>query len=464
MWWIFVGCEQGTVGLGHDRVADNVLAQVIQVRRRGDPAGWLRCEGLGVDGEVHEVPLGPDPEVREEIFLAGLLADTTYRCTVPDAKRAEVLEFTTDPLPDGLPTASLVEDGPAGGDYVFLNHGTNDKDDRETKILVYDAEGRLRWYHWVPYNAPDLDVHWLGDGTLLYGGGYRALPTVIDLRGEVVLAAPGPFEPDGAYNHTVERLADGTYLTTETSPNRDPAQPANEWSGFVIERLSPEMDEVVWSVRSQDLVDRGELPVPTNPLDNDPYHLNALEWLDQDGEVAASLYRLSEVLWVDVDARAVVDRFGWRSDWALVDDAGEPLPAAEWFYGQHAVEVDGDRVLLHDNGTGRPSPAPYSRAVEYTLDPATRTARVSWEWTEPGWFEPIWGDVDRLPDGRVSVTRAHCSKCSLLTEQRTEVVVVDPSTGAADWRLRFSAPSDTGYRSEWYDGCGLFHRVGTCDE
>lgn len=464
MWHLLLGCgEPGEIGLGEDRVADTVLARQIHVRKRQTDGGALRCEGAGVADELFEVALPPAEPRGESVRLDGLLADTTYRCEVVGLDQSsEVLEFTTDPLPDDLPRASVVEDGAPGGDYLVLNHGTDDKADRQTKILVYDARGRLRFYHWVPFEAPDLDVQYLGGGHFLYGGGYRALPTVIDLSGQILRQAPGPFER-GNYNHTVEQLPDGTVLTTETSPNRDPNDATNTWMGFSIELLDPSLQGRVFTLNSQTFVDRGELPVATTS--SDPYHLNALQWLASEGQVIANLYRMSEVLWFDVSERTLVERFGARTSWRLVDDAGEDLPASEWFYGEHAIELDGDLMLMHDNGAGRPSPERYSRAVEYQLDFDTRTATITWDWTQPGWFENIWGDVDRLPDGRVSITHAHCEKCTDVAGQRTEVMVVsrDAADGEVDWRLRFEDPHDASYRSAWIDGCDLFHRVSVCD-
>jgi hypothetical protein len=368
MWHLLLGCgEPGEIGLGEDRVADTVLARQIHVRKRRTDGGALRCEGVGVADELFEVALPPAEPRGESVRLDGLLADTTYRCEVVGMDQpSEVLEFTTDPLPDDLPRARVVEDGAPGGDYLVLNHGTDDKADRQTKILVYDGRGRLRFYHWVPFEAPDLDVQYLGGGHFLYGGGYRALPTVIDLSGEILRQAPGPFER-GNYNHTVEQLPDGTVLTTETSPNRDPNDATNTWMGFSIELLDPSLQGRVFTLNSQTFVDRGELPVATTS--SDPYHLNALQWLASEGQVVANLYRMSEVLWFDVSDRVLVDRFGVGTGWRLVDDDGTDLPSSEWFYGEHAIELDGDLMLMHDNGVGRPSPERYSRAVEYQLDP-----------------------------------------------------------------------------------------------
>lgn len=455
--------DSDRIGLGLDGVPDNVLAKIVHVRRRNERGGTLRCEGDADADEVHELTLPAPGDGGEDVFLPGLLADTAYACEIVGLDReSELLEFTTDPLPDDLPVAGLVEDGPGGGGYLLLNHGTDDKENRETKFLVYDERGRMRHYYWVPFSAPDLDTQYIGSGQVLYGGGYAALPTIVDLQGRVIAQAPGVFE-NGNYNHTAERLDDGRVLTTEIARTHDPANPDGvDWMGFTVEFLDPTLQGRAYVLRAQELVDLGQLPLGS-ASNTDPYHLNALQYFPDEGEVAANLYRLSEVLWIDLDLRSVRDRIGWNTDWRLQDEAGAPLPAADWFYGEHAIEFDGDLLLMHDNGAGRPSAEKYSRAVEYRLDPVARTATLVWEWSEPGWYENIWGDVDRLPDGRVSITHAHCEKCSDVGGQRTEVIVVDRATNEVDWRLRFSNPHDASYRSQWIDGCELFYRPSACE-
>jgi hypothetical protein len=472
MWLVLLGCRESDPGppvaISDERVPDNVLARVIRLRGRRVPDTRLVCEGKDVVDEMFVVDLGPLGGA-DEVFLAGLLAETTYSCSV-DGESSEEAHFTTDALPEDLPEASLVEDGAAGGPYLLMNHGTDLSDDRQTKFLIYDDRGRLRHYHFLPVGASDLDVSYLGGGEILYGGGYAASPTVVDLDRTVAQQAPGPFEAYGRYHHTVERLADGTFLAAETSRNSDPDDPANVWTGFAIERLSSDLQAREWVLNSQELVNDGTLGV--GHADNlDPYHLNALQWMEDEGQVAASLYRISKVALIDVDRREMIERIGWNTEWILRDVQGQPLPDEEWFFGQHALELDPvpggsvsrRRLLLHDNGVDRPDGTLRTRIVEYELDKATQTAVLTWEWSQPGWFEPIWGDVDRLADGRISITHAHCQKCTNLVEQRTEVILVDPGTDSVDWRLRFAGQRDASYRSEWLTDCSIFHRVSACD-
>ena len=88
--------------------------------------------------------------------------------------------------------------------------------------------------------------------------------------------------------------------------------------------------------------------------------------------------------------------------------------------------------------------------------------RMSWEFTEEGWFETIWGDVDRLPDGHVLITRAHCGTCQPASAARTQLVEVDPATNEVVWRLVMEAQDDAGYRAERVDGCAIFANARYC--
>ena len=129
----------------------------------------------------------------------------------------------------------------------------------------------------------------------------------------------------------------------------------------------------------------------------------------------------------------------------------------------HAPEVHGDRIFYYDNGVGRPGGS-FSRVVELQIDEAARTATVVWEYTEPGWYETIWGDVDLLPDGNVLYTRAHCGTCLPNQSSTTQIVEVDPRTNTPVWRLVMSDIHDAGYRAERIDGCALFANRRYCSD
>ena len=69
--------------------------------------------------------------------------------------------------------------------------------------------------------------------------------------------------------------------------------------------------------------------------------------------------------------------------------------------------------------------------------------------------------MDRLPDGRVLVTRGH-AECWSTSADPSSMVAIDPATGSADWSMTFADPQLAIYRSEWVDGCRWFGNVGAC--
>ncbi|MCB9687895.1 MAG: aryl-sulfate sulfotransferase [Alphaproteobacteria bacterium] len=438
-----------------ERLPDNVLGRRFLLGLEAPGEGRVRCEAEDDPLEAHEIEVDA-PEGVGDAALLGLLADTAYACEGEIDGVSTDLSFRTDPLPDWLPRWHLEEhDDPYEG-YVLLNHGSDERGHRDAKLLIIDTDGRLRWYWRVPYDAADLDVSAIGPDAVLFGGGYTAPPTLLSLEGEVVAQAPW-LAPGWDYNHHVEQLADGTVLTLVTAPNSDGGP---LWFGFEVRILDPSLGATLWRWNSQRAVDEGWLP-PAEP-GTDPYHANAVG-VSEDGGVWVNLRSRSELVMLD---RATGDRrwtLGPGKDFRLVDEQGAEANPAAWFYMPHAPELHGDHLLFYDNGLGRPA-APMSRVLDLAFDVEARTARVLWSFTEPGWYEPIWGDVDLLPDGRVSYTRAHCDKCSVLTDQRTQVVEVDPADDRVTFRLVFEDPHDAGYRSERLDGCAVFANARYCPE
>jgi hypothetical protein len=385
------------------------------------------------------------------LAVYGLLADTDYTCAIDDGERSATVPFHTGVLPDFLPSWEVTGDAGWGG-YTIFNHGTDIHGDRQSKILVVDREGRLRWYYEVPYQAPDLDVSYLGSGQILYGGGYAAPPTVVDLAGQVLLRAA---EPD-VYHHHAERLPTGEFAVLTLDTNTD----GNiTWNGMEIEILDPAMTHTVWSWATQRGVDEGWLPVSAGS--NDPYHMNAIQVTDE--AVYANFRNLSILVKLDRETGDLEWILGANGEFALLDATGAAEDPASWFYGAHAPEIDGNRILLHDNGFPRPG-GNWSRIAEFEIDEAARTARMSWDYTEEGWFEPIWGDADRLPDGHVLYTRAHCESCNPDAVGNTQIVEIDPAAGTVLWRLLMSDVHDAGYRSQRIDGCDIFANARYCPD
>jgi len=434
----------------------------------------LVCEAPDVDGERHEAV---DPFATNGRFvLLGLLADTEYHCELlqpgtahatADADIAATAPSQRTPVLAVSTPWSIAEHVPErrSGAYTLFNLADGDSNVEPHQLLLVDPEGRVRWVHLIADEFPDCDVRYQHDGTILFGGGQGVTPTILSLEGELLWQGP---EHDFAqrYHHHAERLDDGTVLAmrhTSEAPPTGQGQPGQTWVGFRIERIAPD-GMISWSWTSQRAVDDGVLPIP-NPNATDPWHANSVTVLD-DGITYVNLRQKSWMLAIAPDGE-VLWRLGDGGDFELFDADGTPLGGEHWFHGAHDPELhpqaDGTlRILYHDNGYARGVQPAYSQLLELVVDVEARTATRTWTWTEAGWYEPIWGDADELPDGSVLATRGHCGSCP--PPSVSEIVEVDRATGEVDWRLRFDAGQWGIYRSQRIDGCAVFHHASYCPE
>lgn len=423
-------------------------------------AATLSCVAPAVEDEAHRMPLAAGTD---RTLLQGLLADTTYQCQVLDPLRDDqaVADGTGTTPPADVPAPwHIVEHDPSRsyGAYTLFNVGDGDSNVEPHQLVIVDALGRLRWTKLIPDEFPDCDATLLlPDQTVLYGGGQGISPTIETLAGEVLWQAPErPHE--NRYHHHAERLPSGEVLTMTHTEEFDPSGSGQTWIGFQIERWN-EAGEMTWSWTSQRAVDEGWLPVP-GPSAVDPWHANSVA-VDEQGITYVNLRQKSWLLAIDPDGQ-VLWRLGNGGDFTLVDAAGTVLPNTEWFYGAHAPEHYGDRILFHDNGYGRAGIPRYSQALEMIIDTTAMTATPTWSWTEDGWYEPIWGDIDELPTGNILLGRGHCGSCT--PDDQSEVTEVHRDSGDVVWRLAFDDRRYGLFRAQRIDGCDLFHRVGTCAE
>jgi hypothetical protein len=115
---------------------------------------------------------------------------------------------------------------------------------------------------------------------------------------------------------------------------------------------------------------------------------------------------------------------------------------------------------VYDNGTDRPGGS-YSRVAEYELDLDAREATLLWSWTEPGWYDPIVGDADWLPNGHVLVTQGFNRCLDFFGDDVSELVELQPPDTVV-WRMTWPTRDHTVYRSERYDGCAVFANARYC--
>ncbi len=407
--------------------------------------------------EVHTVD--SEQALCHDLTLHGLLADSDHTCTLTSLDVSEEVAFRTEPLPAWVPEVVAELDDPdrRTGVWTLVNHLYKTAEPRYSQLLVLDPEARVRWSHLVEGDwAGDLDSQYLGDGRFAYGGAAGLPLTLVQLNDAIEWIGPEP-STGGKPHHHVELLDDGDVLMLSQASNSDDR---GTFTGFAIERVDLYAGTVRWTVDSQGLVDAGELGRPDD--DKDPWHANSLVLVDDGAGVLVSLYEIGLVLHLDTATGELLGSLGAGGSYGLRSPAGNVLPDDAWFDASHGLEWHDGRLLLYDNGRAPPAGLG-SRILELQLNRELGVAVSTWSWTESGWEEPIWGDVDELEGGNLLITRGHCSDCSTANpDSVSDIIELDRETEEIVWRISFE-DSDSGiYRAERIEGCALFVNARYC--
>jgi hypothetical protein len=398
---------------------------------------------------------------QHELTIYGLVPSSTYTCDVvavcPQTAAPHTFTVVTRAVSSDVPTATVTVDPSietTGPPFLLTNYdpfctgGT-------PGMVVYDLNGDIRWYY---EDIPDIDnayeTQYLGGGRFSWGGGFYNYdpPEIVDLDGLVTYRAPGGM----LYHHDGKVLSNGTMLAMTIESNEAFGA---QWDGFGLYMYDMATDEVVWSYNSERAALAGDLPTGSG----DPWHANWADLVESDAgdRVAVSLCALGDIIAIDYETKDVVWRLGNGGDFEVRDADGRRLSAFDGFSQcQHGLELVGDELLVYDNGQSRG----YTRISEYHLDETTWTATLMWTWTEPEFFEAIWGDVDHLPGGHVLATMAHVECWAYYPGDKSSSVEIDPVTGKVPWRLELDDPNDANYRSERIDACDAFPLAAFCPE
>jgi hypothetical protein len=453
------------------------LLRGVEVVGTGHPLMWTLRASVSRPARLEVTctsPVEPEESLRfsspePEVVALGLLADTPYTCAVTaiDADGAEMageVAFTTGSLPDTLPAVAVADDDGSNQDYILYNTR------KPLTFVVVDRDGRVRWFQELSGDEAEGDIGielaWLPDRQELLACGGSALdPRRELLSGEETWRAPPPRWTEGVYHHDCRLLDDGGVVALETDPV---VWDGVDLKGAAIREYGPDGD-LRWEWTTQHGMDTGALWVGAfGPgIDMDPWHANALGWMDDPQGPAAYLsnFDLGQVVRIDRDTGLVTWTLGPDGDFEVLDADGRPAGADAWFDGQHGIDwwtdADGLHALVYDNGLSKKR----SRVLEYAIDPEARTATLVWAFVEPEWYTPLWGDADRLPDGQVLVVKGHCQECSgVLGAGRSEIVLVDPEAGTTPWRIRFAAAGDAVYRAQRIGACELFANARFCED
>lgn len=423
----------------------------------------MRCTATSDPTDVHLLE-SVAPATTHALRLSGLLPGAGYDCAIapicPTGRAAPVaIALTTGPAHPEL--APVTVTGTPEGWTLFALHpsGGCGGDGGWSWLQVVDPAGVPRWWYRLDGGVSvAVEARYHGDGLFVWGGGTHAVgrPRKVDLwDGEVYDSASSlPDWEVVSFHHDGKMLPDGRILTLE---DHEVHVGRDVMDGFAVRVHDPATGLVSWEYTAQQAVDAGELDA--GALRGDVWHANWADVIADGGadRLYVSLCNSRQILRIDPVGAHVEWTLGIGDDFALVDPAGAPLPDEEFAQCQHGVEVDGDRLLVYDNGQDRKT----SRAAEYVVDPAAGTATLAWTWTD-GWFERTLGDVDWLPGGNVLVTQAHPSCWSDVGT--SGIVEIDPASGAEISRMAFPDPDDALYRAERIDGCALFASAKHCPQ
>jgi arylsulfate sulfotransferase len=419
--------------------------------------GWVNCSGI----------------LSSNIFIAGMLADTTYLMNyviesggaVAGAGPA-ILSFTT-----GTPTETFTP-------TQVLQPELSQADPSERVVLhsyflttfpfATDLAGNVVWYYKQLADAGKdvLLTRPLYGGNMFMiatGEGSNAAPLEnqlirsIDLAGDTIretnagriseqLVAMGA-DPINSFSHEVQILPNGDTMVIGVTEKIFPAGTQGSTApvdilGDMIMILDANW-QVKWFWDSYDYLDinraavlgetcapaqAGCPPVLLAPIANDWLHGNGLYYIPSDGDLLYSSRHQDWLIKIDYNngngTKNILWRMGVDGDFAI--NSSDPYP---WFSHQHnaSFENEGTTVLtVYDDGNTRVSPPPIglgsgnSRGQELMVDETNMVVTPSLN-ADLGVYSYALGSAQLLPNGN------HMFQAGLTSGGGSETIEVTPS-------------------------------------
>ena len=403
----------------------NALMVQVVVHTEGPATVWVEYTAPGTERLRSGSQLSVDGTT--QITLMRLLASTEYAYEVfavaPGASNAAQPQwdgnFTTGPLPEAF--QGRVHDAMGTATVPLTLRDFTHGDSSQGGAVILDAQGRVVWYYGYPTDgfitdslsqtsssgasrpwkqAPSGDymaiVHQAGIIRITPAGELVAFyPSAADAHHDFVLLENGRIR----YLAWVRRTVDLTTVGGEPETLMHASQ---------IREIDPDTreDRVLWDFFdempptefTEAHTDFPDAPVggagPQN-LPGNYLHPNALN-VGPRGNTLVSLPTRGQIVSIAPDFSSIEWRLGGPDDeFGLADE--------ERFWFEHAVsELMRDRILLFDNGRGRPrdeGEEPFSRALEFQLDRTPQQANVVADIRVAGLVAQIRSNVERLPNG-----------------------------------------------------------------
>jgi hypothetical protein len=306
-------------------------------------------------------------------------------------------------LPQDIPhytvyttTSTLANEG-----YIFIAPFYWTKSTLGSYLLILDNNGQIVYYQSVADQYAAFDFKVLPSGYMTCYDQKDAVHVVMNSQYQVV----GKYTAQNGYMadlHDFLVTPEGySFLMAYDTETMDMSQvisggnPKAAVTGLIVQELDPAQN-VIFEWRSWDHFAFTDSTSSLTTEQIDLIHGNGLA-LTNDGNLLLSSRNLSEITKINLQTGSILWRLGGKnSDFQFVNDAG--------FAYQHNINFlpDGNITLFDNHGTDQAPTA--SRAVEYKLDPAAKTATLVWEFSHtPPVFTDYMGDVQRLANGNTFI-------------------------------------------------------------
>jgi hypothetical protein len=408
----------------------------------------------------------PAQVTTHRVLIIGMYAAKAYQIKAISANGGGSVNgtatFTTGALPAAVPIAKVpVNDSTKvqpGWTLMNIIKGSSPSapvSNDPSMAVMYDATGQPVWYY-INGTTDDFGgaiSTYLTDKGVLIGpvmstNGTGESPREVDFAGNTIWECKDPrCGGTGDLTHDTVKLPNGNHVVLRW---KELGSGANIDSDPVFEEIDAN-GSVVWSL------DYGKLvPKPSN-ASGDWCHGNSISIDVEKDTVYANCRFMGLIKTSYSNPNSLI--------WYLPASYGKATgtltfsPTTSQYSDTHDPEVHDDgTILIFDNGGYSTSMFPgsgttyHTRAVEYKIDEAKKTATLAWEfpgtfnvdaWYKNNWYNSYYGDADRLANGNVLITAGSLSA----NNGDARVFEVMKADGKVVWEFRLDAGYGV-YRAE----------------
>lgn len=364
------------------------------------------------------------------------------------------VDVVTAPLPVGFPPIQ-VESAPEfmePGITLFPVRASGANIAFGSVFVAVDEEGQVVWYRRFP-NIGYGDIRRISNGNLLFIRDDATI-TEINMLGDIVRewhtnrntnpSAGSILVDTPVFHHEVFEMENGNFLvlsvglrSIENYPtsDSDPEAPLETAvvAGDDVLEFSPADGTIINHWVLLDMLDPFRIGYDSlggfwnnnfpeiEAGTRDWAHANAVIHDPSDDSVIVSLRHQDAVVKFSRQTGQIIWILGTHANWEPVQFGSfllDPIGAEFLFqYHQHAPEVtEAGTIMIYDNGNFKASPFEtkltaadnFSRAVEYSINEATKQVTQVWEFgqfDDPVRYAPFIGDADMQPlTGNVLIT------------------------------------------------------------